>query len=385
MLKLLNLKREEFLSLFFGSLFFRLLLILLAPLIFAIFKDGWSESWLSLYYNWDALKYLQISYQGYDVLEKGQHFLLVYLPLWPFLVFLFGSFLGNELAGLLIPLVISSFASVLLYALIKMDYSKKFAYYSFVMSIIFPTAFYFFLPYTESLFLFLSVFFFIFLRKEKFIWATIFLIFTSLTRITGILLIIPLVIKFWKKRKFKPKELAFLSVYILIGSLGIFAYFLLNKFYTGSFTAFLDIQAKMYTLKQFSFFSIPEQIWDNFMKLISWKAKNTNSIIVDIFESFFSFSALILLFWGRKILKLEYFAYALACLLILLGQNFWLSNTRYILVIFPLFVVVSSLLENLEKKYPLPGKNLTLIIAGMSVFLMGIFYIRYTFGLVTLL
>ncbi|MBI3538294.1 MAG: glycosyltransferase family 39 protein, partial [Chloroflexi bacterium] len=151
-----------------------------------------TNSLLAPWQRFDANWYLKIAQRGYSA-DDGS---TVYFPLYPLLIRIFGG-------GLLAAIVISNLALIgvfyLVYQLGKDLMGEKFAARALAYLAIFPTAFFLFAPYTESLFLFFALASIHAAAKEKFPRASIFAALAALTRLQGALLIFPLAYLVWKK------------------------------------------------------------------------------------------------------------------------------------------------------------------------------------------
>src|SRR6266480_4848526 len=154
------------------------------------------------WWRWDAVHYVQIAYGGYS-----RTLLTVFFPLFPLLIHCVGFLLGGSIiadyaAGLI--LANSSFYGVLVlfYHLVSKDFGHRVAKYALVYLAFAPYAIFFFVGYSESLFLLLTLAAFLFLRRGKPLdwWLAGLCGFLAvLTRPTGIILVIPFLSLFMEK------------------------------------------------------------------------------------------------------------------------------------------------------------------------------------------
>lgn len=145
-----------------------------------------------IWLRWDSFYYVHIASDGYSY--HGDD--IGFFPLYPLLIRI--SSLGNPnlmpWAGWLLSNVAFVVALTLLWTLVSSDHSSGIAWATVITLSLFPTSFFLSALYTESLFLFLSLFVFWFSTKKRFLLAGVFVSLASLTRINGILLaVIPLV------------------------------------------------------------------------------------------------------------------------------------------------------------------------------------------------
>ncbi len=167
-------------------------------------REGLSGALLGPWQRFDTMHYLRIADTGYKAVEDS-----VFPPLYPLLIryvglplqLFFPSGHANLLAGIIISNVSFFGALILLYRLAAVSVGSQAAQRTIVYLIVFPTAFFFFAPYTESLFLFLvlSVFW---ASQHRRYWAAGFLgLLAALTRLNGWLLSIVLAYQIWKRRQ----------------------------------------------------------------------------------------------------------------------------------------------------------------------------------------
>ncbi|HYZ17031.1 MAG TPA: mannosyltransferase family protein, partial [Candidatus Acidoferrum sp.] len=149
-----------------------------------------SNALLAVWGRWDAEHYLGIASNGYSGTEPA------FFPFYPMLIRFIGGFTGSHLiAGLLISNAASFFALLYLYKLVEHEYNRHVAQRATFYIAIFPTAIFFSAVYSESLFLFLTVASFYYLRERRWITAGVFGFFAALTRSEGVLLAAPFAIE----------------------------------------------------------------------------------------------------------------------------------------------------------------------------------------------
>ncbi|MGH7881369.1 MAG: hypothetical protein ACREN8_00420 [Candidatus Dormibacteraceae bacterium] len=154
---------------------------------------------LNFFFHWDALYYFDIMRYGYGALPVGwppSLYRAGFFPLYPYL----GKILGGSDWALL---VLSNFffygSLVLFYKLAKRNLDEERSSLSVWLIALFPWSIFFSYPYTESLFLFLTLASFIFMEKGNWFLAALFSGATAMTRFGGIILSLPLLSQFWQK------------------------------------------------------------------------------------------------------------------------------------------------------------------------------------------
>ena len=161
--------------------------------------------WLALWTNWDAAHYLRLAEHGY-VAAGDSRVSLVFFPLYPWLVRLVAFFARDYT---LAALIVSGFASLatalLLRRLARCDESEAVSRNAVWFLLIFPTSYFLHIPYTESLFLALTLGCFLAARKTRWALAGLLGAGACLTRVNGLVLLPALAaevaLQFWQTRR----------------------------------------------------------------------------------------------------------------------------------------------------------------------------------------
>lgn len=148
------------------------------------------EIFRSAWFRWDANHYRQLAEVGYrGSVENGEHLLLVFFPLYPWLVRVLHTVIPNyDAAGLLLSSVCYMGGCCMLARLVTEDFGALTARNALALFSAYPFAFFFGAFYTESLFLLLSVTAFYLIRRHKWLWAGLVSALAALTRMQGVLL-----------------------------------------------------------------------------------------------------------------------------------------------------------------------------------------------------
>jgi|SRR5680860_198536 len=290
------------------------------------------QNWdiVSLHSRWDSLWYLDIAQNGYSFQGVGKLSNLVFFPLYPILIYIFSFFtLGDfMLAGWLVSLLFLFLAIFYLYKLVNEFHRKSNPQHTIFLLLIFPTAFFLNAIYTESLFLFLSVATFYYALRKNFLLACIFGFLASLSRITGILLFIPLLWEYYLFYK-SSKRLNRKFLFPLLIPAGTFLFFLHNYFAFDDFYIFLKVQdwfGRGFELNQ-----------EHFLLLTN---PSTINFSLDLFFLIF---ALISTYFVFTKIRFSYGLYMLATTLLALSTGTLMSIGRYILVLFPIYILGASI------------------------------------------
>lgn len=158
---------------------------------------GWEApvpaGWATAVTGWesgDALWYLRIGSQGYGVDDGSGAF----FPLYPFLIRVVGTLLGGHwlLAAYVVSNVALVVALVLLFRLTERELGEPLARRAVLYLCAFPTGFFLFAPYSESLFLALAIGCLYAARTARWGPAALLGLLAALTRSPGVLLALPL-------------------------------------------------------------------------------------------------------------------------------------------------------------------------------------------------
>jgi hypothetical protein len=164
------------------------------------FNEGRDGLLLEPWQRFDALRYLRLAREGYAHEEDS-----VFPPLYPLLIRGLGSLLGGDHRGqLMASMLISNLAAlgllILLYKVTTAEFGEAYATRTLLYLLLFPTGFFLFAPYTESLFLLLALGSLWAARSGRFWLAGGLGLLAALTRLTGWVLVIPLLYEWWRQR-----------------------------------------------------------------------------------------------------------------------------------------------------------------------------------------
>lgn len=148
------------------------------------------NAWLAIWQRWDGLHYQAIAERGYEAFPTAPFT----PPLYPLLMRLLSPFLGGTLlAGIFVSATSYAIGLVLFYQLARLELSQeKAARRALMYLMLFPTAFFFFAPYTESLFFLGSVGAMLALRRKEWLRAGLWGSLAAASRLPAALILIPL-------------------------------------------------------------------------------------------------------------------------------------------------------------------------------------------------
>ncbi|HEY7347463.1 MAG TPA: glycosyltransferase family 39 protein [Ktedonobacterales bacterium] len=180
---------------------------------------------VGMWLRWDTPWYLEIAAHGYSCYGSS-----AFMPLYPLLIRGMGIMIGgnNLTAALLISTIASFFAFYLLYLLAReLTGSTEIARASVIVLALFPVSFFLMAGYTEAIFLALAIGAYLAARRGSWLVAGGLTALATLTRLQGILLLVPLGLELlltrrsevrswrpWLALLLGPMALAFFIAYI---------------------------------------------------------------------------------------------------------------------------------------------------------------------------
>jgi 4-amino-4-deoxy-L-arabinose transferase-like glycosyltransferase len=317
---------------------------ILAPVAWGVLHN---QPWdfIALWNRWDAPHYVTIAESGYTAVGENRYF-IVFLPLYPLLIRFLAAVTGNfEVAALIISNLASLFACFYLYQLARIDYAESTALKSVFFLSIFPTSYFLIAGYTESLFLLLAIGCFYYARKGKWHFAGLMGMLAAATRITGILLLPSLLYELLaqetKTRARRVKNALFLCMICL----GLIAYLMVNYAVYGNAFAFIELQREHW-FKELAppWEGLVEALWGIFWRDPSGK------LMVSGAELLFGIFGLVCVIYAVGIkLHPSYTLYMLFTWLVAASTKFWLSMPRYMLSMFPVFLVFAVVADKRQE------------------------------------
>jgi len=166
--------------------------------------SGLNGALASMWLRWDTPWYLEIAGHGYGCYGSS-----AFMPLYPLLIRGLGvALLGNNLAAALLISSIASFvAFYLLYLLAKeLTGSVDIAKVSVMALALFPVSFFLMAGYTEALFLALAMGAYLAARRGFWLTAGALAALATLTRLQGILVLVPLCLELLLARRSELRQ-----------------------------------------------------------------------------------------------------------------------------------------------------------------------------------
>lgn len=211
--------------------------------IFTHWPPQFDVMWLWRYsIRWDSGWYLTIAEQGYHY-QAGQASSVAFFPLFPMLIRAFDAVLpGSAPLAALVVVHLALFAALIYISkLVRIDFGERTAQRTIFFLLLFPGAFFLSAIYNESLLLLGIAGSLYHARRGQWLMAGLFGIVGSLTKLVGVMLIIPLAIEYLAQRGKSPRDW-FDGLWILLAPIGTISYFIFLQLRFGSFMVFFETE-----------------------------------------------------------------------------------------------------------------------------------------------
>jgi Gpi18-like mannosyltransferase len=302
------------------------------------------QLFMSQFAKWDGSHYVYIAQNGYTNQGDAANF-IVFFPLYPFLIRLITfDFAYVNLSGLIISNVASLVAVIYLFKLARLDYKDSIAEKAVLFFSVFPTAYFLSAIFTEGLFLATVIASLYYARNVKWAFAGILGLLASLTRIAGLLLLPVLIVEYLNQKKWKTKATDSKITWTSLPAIGFLTYLLINYQVTGSPLTFIEIQRTHWfeTLNPL----------DGLLGAAGWSINSTypDNLTIGYAQIIFAALGLAMVIAGfiaayKHKLRTSYAVYMLLIWMLAVSTSFWISIPRYVLSMFPMFMLLALLLR----------------------------------------
>ena len=301
---------------------------------------------LASWNHWDAANYVRIAQFGYQTPYD-----VAFFPLFPLLITAFAHILGSW-SYLLVGTIISNAALLgalfVIYQLAVEAGGEQVAQRTLLYLCIFPTAFYFFAPYNESLFLLLTASTFLAMRQQRWWLAGLLGLLAALTRSAGILLVIPYMVELWTTRESitaSRQNMLFRISPILLIPLGTALYAIYCWHISGNPLDFIAVQSHWGRHTTWPW----QGIWQSLTEIFWYQPFGSFNEVHNLLDLSATLAFIALAIVGKNKLRASYsFWMGLALLYMILSPATVAldpleSNQRFVLEMFPAFITLSML------------------------------------------
>jgi len=339
--------------------------------------------------KWDAQHYLAIAFDGYVEGHAGlppAEDRPAFFPLYPGTVHLLSGFGASPGLVLIVSYVVSLAcffgALMLLHRLTTIELGERYARPALMLLVFFPTAFFFGIPYSESMFLLLAVAAFLAARMGRWTIAGVVLALASATRVPGLLLILPVVLIYLygpradrepaPSRGIRPRyRIGPEAAWLLLAPLGLLAFSIYLHFAVGDAFAWQHAQSIFgrHTVDPLTgIWAGLREAGKSFGYLFSHTYHGQSHDHLNIAELGFLALAVAGGIGALRKLPVAYGTWVLVSLVpIFVSQPpdnpFW-SSPRFIVVLFPIFLWLAVVCERRR----LTTQVVALFAVGMAVF-----------------
>jgi hypothetical protein len=350
------------------------LFYLVAGALFATYLPAGDFYWLTpdvplgtlnIWARWDGAWYSQIAAEGYET-----HASTAFFPLYPLLMRSFAELFGGPLSlgalslwGVLISLIALPCALYFIYLIALDGWGEQTARATTLTLSFFPTTFFFNAAYTESLFLALSAaaVWAVRVRKDLLLGCAL-AGFAAATRNVGVFLLAPLAYEWLRSGAGRgygwgrgvaclalaPSGLIVYAAYLWLRSGNLFLFYSAQGHWsrkpTDPLTFATDVFVEAY--EGLTGLFRPQPLADSALEDLMGRLNGTT----DAYNLLFLLFAVALLLWGLRVLPFSLSAYTF--LLVVPAMFYGKPSTplmglpRFVLVAFPLFIVLAVLLRN---------------------------------------
>lgn len=293
---------------------------------------------LDAWFRWDAGWYMQIATSGYSLAqpEPGQRNTF-FFPLYPMTVRAVGRLLGGDLP--LAAVVVSNLcfvaAVVVLYRFVMERWSEEIATRSVALLACAPHAFYFSAAYAESLFLLCWVSAFYAAHRRNWVLAGLFVALSGAARGVGPIALSGVGLIALEQAEWRIRKLDWRVLFLGLGPLGLAAYLAFLHFEFGDMWLFTGGTA----IAGWGAGHSLVKLADEFSRWGGGVAP-----IADLSHLLGLSLASVVCVLGRK--KLGWPLTVFMALTLIVYWSVWYSASRYLVVLFPLFIALALLLEN---------------------------------------
>lgn len=340
---------NNYFSLFIFVIASRFVLLFLSFLVYVEVDRGtyWHSFFMGMLDNFnkaDVTWYTEIANSGYlqEKFSSEEYRNWAFYPLWPAVLWL-SKFTSFDIFtfGLLVCNLLLLASTFLLYKLLKRNFSEELAFLSCILFLLFPYSYYFSRPGNEAIFLFLTLLALFFGQKKNWFLASVFGALSTLARVQGLFIIFPLLYLYYKEFESNKKlSWGIFSFLLIPASLLGFMYHLYLK--TGNFFASFEIQKAWFNTASYPLDAMIRYVKNPTIYAHGWE--------LSILTFGFMLASLLLAVWmilKNKSYKIpvEYLILMSCHLFVNVSRTSMMAGTRYLIVIFPLFIGLACILE----------------------------------------
>jgi Gpi18-like mannosyltransferase len=360
--------------------------LLVGAVAYVTFRNGVIDQpgdLLRMWSHWDAPHYLDLIVFGYrdgdssslvgphgyrSVYPDDLALYIVFFPLFPWLATAVNVVVDDPLvSAFVVTTVASMFVAPLLYRLVRHDEEASIALRAAWFALIFPTAYFLHIGYTEALFMALVLGSFLAARTERWWLAGILGGLAALARVNGLILVPALAAEAltrWLMTAPTERRLHAAWLWIALVPVGFGVYLGLNQVVYGDPFAFLVPQKEHW-------FKSLEWPWEGISGVLRWLgSKNPDNVLMQGWmELLFIGIGLAGTVHAALRFRTSWFAWMAGNWLLFVSTSFVMSTPRYVLTLFPMYVSLA-----------LASRSRTALVAISAVSLAAMIYFAGRFA-----
>lgn len=306
---------------------------------------------LGIWNEWDSSHYLRIAEVGYrsGTPPPDDPLFIVFFPAFPLAVWIVRLVVRDLIAsGLVVSFAASVGAGWFLYKIVRLDADHDHAWRAVVLMFAFPTAYFMSAPYSEATFLFAVTAAVYAARTQRWARSGLAGAIVTGTRVTGVALAPALAVEALLQSGSKGRKAQRLG-WVAFAGAGLAIYLLINQIVHGRPLHFLEVQRSHWYQSV-----VPpwEPIVDALRGLWNRDGSSTRTFIFSGRLVGFALALPLLCLMIRRLRPTDT-AYAWFGFLLILSASWLISLPRYLLTLYPVFVVGSGLTRSRRVLWPI--------------------------------
>jgi hypothetical protein len=246
---------------------------------------------LDPWHRWDAPHYTDIAVFGYMADDPGNlsapgyrqvypgdlDLYIVFFPLFPWLIAAVNVVVREPIVSAFVVATLASlFVAPVLFRLVREDLGERIGLWSAGLMLVFPTAYFLHIGYTEGLFLALAFGSLWLARTDRWWLAGILAGLAALTRVNGLILAPALLVEAWLQWRADPQRRLRVEWLAVAGvGIGFGVYLAVNQVVYGDPLAFSEIQREWW-------FKQPTWPWEGIGGLLGWfRNENPDTVLMN--------------------------------------------------------------------------------------------------------
>lgn len=376
---------REYIILGIEAFVFRIIVYFISFVALCLFAENGQnitfETFVNGWHQWDASNYIRIATGGYTFWrENGEPTTLVFFPLYAWTIKVCYFFIRDyDISALVVSTLCYVGGIIYMFGFVSLEFGKEIAKKAVIYISIFPFGFFFGAMMPESIFLLTASAFFYYLKKHNWYMVAFFGLAGALSRMQGILLIIPAGIEWLetyqpiKKLMEKKFDEFFHSLIVLIPvcftAVGTLLYFWINYLVAGNCFKFLELQE---TIWGHHYEYVGKAVTTIFAYLMGDHYTSNMKLAIWLPQAILVVLTFGLLIYAANKHKPQYTLYLTAYTIISFSASFIISGGRYMSVAIPLFIILAKMFDKHERAHR--------AFVAICLLLMALYTAGYVFG-----